>query len=84
MLSKNPFTATRSIRFVVAAYTTTSTVSSSASLNDRVTSDESSLSTARARSAAVALRAVGKGMRRVLWLLVGAGACEWETYSVCG
>jgi len=79
-LSKKPFTATLSMRSVVAAYSTTNVFSSEPSgasvsrvnANERVTSAESSLSTARARCAERARCALGNGMRIVLCFVSGA------------
>lgn len=70
-LSRKELTATRSIRLVAALYSTRTTESCSEPGPDtvakcRVTKEDSSLSTWRARKATDARRASGKGMSRVL------------------
>lgn len=75
-LSMKEFTATRSMRFVVALYSTLRTLAAAASSDEdcgagtteysRVTSCDSSGSTWMAFRAVAASRDVGKGMSRVL------------------
>jgi hypothetical protein len=70
-LSRNELTATRSMRFVAAWYSTRRTVGSTdpsgvVTERSRLTKGESSLSTLNACSATDARRASGKGMSRVL------------------
>lgn len=77
-LSMNPFTATRSMRFVVARYVVSRIAGSSGwgsdpdsfgedvTVSSRRTKGESSVSTSRVRRADEARRAVGRGMEIVL------------------
>jgi len=87
-LSINPFTATRSIRFVVALYSVLRTVSSAdltmaaSSLEgsgmvekDLRTRGDTSLSTLNARRAADARRGVGSGRSIVLVMVLGRTQC---------